>query len=362
MSSKTPNYNLHKIDLTDAPPDITVLNPNWDTLDEQLKNLADSIANKPAVTVDSALSNTSTNAIQNKVVKAALDDKLPLAGGTVTGTLILSKVADADGDAYTDPALVVGGEPDTYHLELDNNEIQAKQNETTPGNLFLNSNGGKVTVGEGGLETDGNVWPTTALVKDVGTAALPWNNLYGRYFNLYGAANTQYGRFRVGTTGTTSTEGTATLELGNATATGTAHNSSGKITVYGKGTGFTNILPNTATSGSNSVYLPTGTGTLMLDTEGCKVQTGSYNGTGTSGSSSKNSLTLNFVPKFVTIFIHDSNKYQMELFNGKTSAYASGGKSAATVSWSSKTVSWYASDVGSQMNQSGENYRWVALG
>ena len=36
MSSKTKNYNLHKIDLTDAPPDITVLNQNWDTLDAEL--------------------------------------------------------------------------------------------------------------------------------------------------------------------------------------------------------------------------------------------------------------------------------------------------------------------------------------
>lgn len=264
MSSKTPNFNLHKIDLTDAPPDITVLNQNWDALDTELKELSDSLNNKPSITVDSALSGTSTNPVQNKVVKAALDDKLSMSGGTITGTLVLSKVADADGDAYNAPALVVGGEPTTYHVELDNNEIQAKINETTPGNLFLNSNGGKVTVGEGGLETDGNVWPTTALVKDVGTAALPWNNLYGRYFNLYGAANTQYGRFRVGTTGTTSTEGTATLELGNATASGTANNASGKITMYGKGTGFTNILPNSATSGSNTVTLPTDTGTMVV--------------------------------------------------------------------------------------------------
>ena len=39
MASKTPNLNLHKIDLTDAPPDITVLNQNWDILDEKLSNV-----------------------------------------------------------------------------------------------------------------------------------------------------------------------------------------------------------------------------------------------------------------------------------------------------------------------------------
>lgn len=56
MSSKTTNYNLHKIDLTDAPPDITVLNGNWDTIDSELKG------------------------------------RLPLTGGTITGDLLFAKV------------------------------------------------------------------------------------------------------------------------------------------------------------------------------------------------------------------------------------------------------------------------------
>ena len=34
MSLQTTNLALTKIELTDAPPDITVLNANWDTLDE----------------------------------------------------------------------------------------------------------------------------------------------------------------------------------------------------------------------------------------------------------------------------------------------------------------------------------------
>lgn len=43
MAQYTTNYNLTKIDLTDAPPDITVLNPNWDTIDETLKTIADNL-------------------------------------------------------------------------------------------------------------------------------------------------------------------------------------------------------------------------------------------------------------------------------------------------------------------------------
>lgn len=37
MATNTTNYNLVKPALTDAPPDITVMNPNWDTIDAKLK-------------------------------------------------------------------------------------------------------------------------------------------------------------------------------------------------------------------------------------------------------------------------------------------------------------------------------------
>ncbi|MEG1497082.1 MAG: hypothetical protein RR385_06860 [Clostridiales bacterium] len=40
----TTNYNLNKIELADAPPDITVLNKNWDTLDTKLKTCSDADA------------------------------------------------------------------------------------------------------------------------------------------------------------------------------------------------------------------------------------------------------------------------------------------------------------------------------
>ena len=45
MASKTTNYNLHKISLTDAPPDITVLNENWDKIDTELKDIDDKASN-----------------------------------------------------------------------------------------------------------------------------------------------------------------------------------------------------------------------------------------------------------------------------------------------------------------------------
>ena len=199
------------------------------------------------------------------------------SGDTVTGTLILSKNTDAAGDSYNSPALVVGGEPTESHIEIDNNEIQAKSNETTTGNLFLNSDGGKVAVGSGGIEmkSGASINPEEALMNAIGSSDLPWNAIFSRYLNIYGASGSQYGRFRVATTGTTSTEGITAVELGNGTAKGNANNASGKITMYGSGTGFTNILPSTRTSGSNSVKLPTETGVIALSTE---------NGTVTSGN------------------------------------------------------------------------------
>lgn len=43
--------------------------------------------NNAKITVDSALSSTSTNPVQNKVINAALGKYLPLAGGTMTGSI-----------------------------------------------------------------------------------------------------------------------------------------------------------------------------------------------------------------------------------------------------------------------------------
>ena len=53
MASTTPNLGLRKIDLTDAPPDITVLNDNWDKLDLYVKPLIVTFTdNNGAVTAD----------------------------------------------------------------------------------------------------------------------------------------------------------------------------------------------------------------------------------------------------------------------------------------------------------------------
>lgn len=43
MAGKTTNYNLNTIDLTDSPPDITVLNENAEIIDTEMKTLSDGL-------------------------------------------------------------------------------------------------------------------------------------------------------------------------------------------------------------------------------------------------------------------------------------------------------------------------------
>jgi hypothetical protein len=46
VATYTENYNLVKIGLEDAPPDITAMGANWDTVDAELKRLSEGSINE----------------------------------------------------------------------------------------------------------------------------------------------------------------------------------------------------------------------------------------------------------------------------------------------------------------------------
>lgn len=132
---QTTNYGFNKPELQDSPPDITVLNPNFDKIDAQLKSLTDK---------DTEL-NTAINQVKT--------DYLPKTGGNVTNALTVKNktvavsvngsVADANGNITID----VGGDVQSV------NGVQPDSN----GNVVLDLGGDVQSVD--GIEPDeeGNV-------------------------------------------------------------------------------------------------------------------------------------------------------------------------------------------------------------
>lgn len=107
-----------------------------------------------------------------------------------------------------------------------------------------------------------------------------------------------------------------------------------------------------------------------------RIATGSYTGTGVYGSSNKNSLTFDFVPQIVFVVAKDRAQFHGQqttlqewvmFINGMTKcltkqASNNSGTGTTTIEWSEKTVSWYGSWAGAQLNTSGVEYLYVAFG
>lgn len=104
-------------------------------------NSAGKIAESPVTTTELGYLSGVTDSVQDQI-----DAKLPTAGGTVTGTLVLSKATGASGTANNSPALIVGGAVTAAHLELDGNEIMAKSGESATSTLYINGDGGDVRI------------------------------------------------------------------------------------------------------------------------------------------------------------------------------------------------------------------------
>ena len=98
-----------------------------------------------------------------------------------------------------------------------------------------------------------------------------------------------------------------------------------------------------------------------------KIDTGSYTGTGTAGSSNPNSLTFEFVPKLVFVHKSSDGRYQMCAINGDSdcvSRHVGSSQYVVKTVWENKKLSWYNTDdsASTQLNESGAVYNYIAIG
>ena len=260
---------------------------------------------------------------------------LPTAGGTMTGNItlnnnlgLISKTAAAITD--TAGATVAAGTTikileyngsDNLHLGRDIYEKKLTKGatylsggsgmtiRTNTGSISLSAAGttamtlsdsqtdvAKLIYAKGGIKSGGNIQSDTALTDNLGTESIPWSSIRGRYLQIMGEANKQYGNFRAETVGTTSVTGEARLTLGNSTTTGTAGNAYGRICMYGTGAGGTYIVPGNNTASNTTLTLPSATGTLI----------------------SNNQATFTAVPKFN---MNDRNGTIFDIFGGDTNGH-----------------------------------------
>lgn len=96
-----------------------------------------------------------------------------------------------------------------------------------------------------------------------------------------------------------------------------------------------------------------------------KIETGSYVGTGTYGSSNPNSLTFAFVPKVVFIYPEEpsQNASGVVAVYGTIYAIDYGTHQDISIIWADKQMSWYSSSAPiRQFNDINVNYIYVAIG
>lgn len=93
----TTNYQFKKIELKDSPPDITVINPNWDAIDTELKKVNEQLGEKVKYTDLTPITTTGTSldyiaTIPTNMTEVTIVPHINnLAGATLNGIPILDR-------------------------------------------------------------------------------------------------------------------------------------------------------------------------------------------------------------------------------------------------------------------------------
>ena len=115
----------------------------------------------------------------------------------------------------------------------------------------------------GGVLYTHSVYPYAAA-QYCGSSSKPWRLIGAKQYYLYDETNTtSYGSMRIGTEGTTSTEGVVTLTLGNSTPTGAVGNAYGRILLYSPNAGYAYLRATANATTGTTHYLPTIGSTLL---------------------------------------------------------------------------------------------------
>ena len=134
------------------------------------------------------------------------------------------------------------------------------------------------------------------------------------------------------------------------------------------GTDYDTLYPKTIASQIPDVYSKTEA--LKLIDSKARIQTGSYVGTGTYGRNNPNSLTFDFAPKYVQIYVFDRRTdvfiglfyySPQKMFNGQVRNdkwYTAN----LSVSVDGNTITWYSDSNKYQLNNSNIPYYYVAIG